>query len=140
MIQSATQKLTGLIIIIASTLVVFGQLCSLVKFLTNFTDKNFQFESRYKKSHLRGLLGSSRQLTITPPSLPRARSLRCRWRGCSCVTSISTSLPQIQREIADLWTKRMDDMVDSMSRRLKDVVRNWGHILIYWMLAQYYIF
>ena len=51
--------------------------------------------------------------------------------------STSTSLPALQREITELWTKKMDDipylkaLVESMPRRLEDVIRRDGNTTKY---------
>ena len=50
---------------------------------------------------------------------------------------ISTSLPALQKEITELWTMKMDNipyvkaLVESMPRRLDDVIRRDGNTFKY---------
>ncbi len=47
--------------------------------------------------------------------------------------STATSLPELQREITELWCQRMDDIpyLKALVRRLEEVIRRDGHTTKY---------
>ena len=59
------------------------------------------------------------------------------WMKQQLRDSTATSLPDLQKEITELWTMKMDDipylkaLVESMPRRIEDVIRRDGNTTNY---------
>ena len=78
-----------------------------------------------------GTLKTKKDIIHDNPTIT-AKGLKLRVQGIEGLQLCdftSTSLPQIQQEITELWTKRMDDilylkgLVNTMPSRLEDVIR-----------------